>query len=168
MKFPQLVLKRPSPAGRPYVAEYFRYTPGKLPDIRVFADAPDGDLPISANGWLVQFRPIWGRDETWAVFQHEGKLFVDAQSEVYSLSDNEIAVRICPGLFFARASICRGGRSVTAFVKYPSHLLMFLDGREESSMEIDPFCYIFHELESVRGRQEWTAEWSRHPIAESE
>ena len=166
----ELILCSPRPAGTSASEAYFaykvghpgRFTPVELnevPQVGSIDEAGAKRLFARQNGWLVEFRPIFGRHEKWAVFACGEKLYVDMRGSVYCLSDGDIGVSVRPAICFACISLERHGKCERALVRYPTLRELFLDG-QVPAIEIDPFCHIFSEIKSDVGRKVWTQRWT--------
>ncbi len=119
------------------------------------------ECPV-AHGWLLEFRILKTmKKERWAVFAVDQMVFVDTGNGVFNLSCGEIRVDVRGFLNLVRVALVIQGEVRDHFWIYtPIHRYLFADPQCPNE-QCEPLYFIFRELASSEGLEEWSTRWTK-------
>jgi hypothetical protein len=166
-----LILCHPKPAGSSCTDSYYLYNPtqpgeflaldlGSVPVVAAIDDSGKRHSIGVQNGWVVTVKPLYGKEESWAIFARDREIWVDVHAKLYSLTREEISVEFRRFLFLIRINIrIKGEPAIVKWARFPWLRSWFIDG-DTSPDECLPFSDIFRELRDSAGRVKWLERWT--------
>ncbi len=167
----ELTLCKPQPAGDCKPDEYFSYSGNlescekianeNVPKYKAVDDSGNQyQLPYE-NGWLIEFKRLFGKKERWVIFAYNEMIYVDTGNGLYCFSNGEIKIDAKMIFCFAKvtASFSSGKNDMQFWIKFPWLRTWFIDG-DTKVEECEPLCDIFQELSTNDGVSLWTSRWT--------